>query len=293
MNKRSRKAKSKATERQEEPVDGATHDVARSVSPKRGVTPTPDWLLTFLAHQEERDAKREERHEATMHMLCEAFSRRSRHTSPAEIVNEQSTENNPVGGETAPITQRAFSGARAKARAPEQMPADITLRDLSAWRRSWYDFAELEQLDRLPVSQQRAMLRTHLTVEMRAVLQLAIGIDNDDASSVSEILDAIHGYVRSKRNVTLDRVALEERRQEEGETFDEYYIALREIANNADLCKVCIDDRLTTRIMSGIGEPETKRKLLAHTPPLMWNDPTQLPKKSNLHCRSIDSTDSA
>ena len=33
------------------------------------------------------------------------------------------------------------------------------------------------------------MLRTHLTVEMRAVLQLAIGIDNDDASSVSEILE--------------------------------------------------------------------------------------------------------
>ena len=86
-------------------------------------------------------------------------------------------------------------------------------------------------------------------------------------SSVSEILDAIHGYVRSKRNVTLDRVALEERRQEEGETFDEYYIALREIANNADLCKVCVDDRPSTRIMSGIREPETKRKLLAHTHP--------------------------
>ena len=82
-----------------------------------------------------------------------------------------------------------------------------------------------------------------------------------------KLLDAIHGYVRSKRNVTLDRVALEEWRQEEGKTFDEYYIALREIANNADLCKVCMDDRLTTRIMSGIREPETKRKLLAHTPP--------------------------
>ena len=110
---------------------------------------------------------------------------------------------------------------------------------------------------------------------MRAVLQLAIGIDNDDASSMSEILDAIHGYVRSKRNVTLDRVALEERRQEEGETFDEYYIALREIANNADLCKVCMDDRLTTRIMSGIREPETKRKLLAHTPPSFSTDNTK------------------
>ena len=110
------------------------HSWLREVgSPKRGSTTTQDWLLTFLAHQEERDAKREERHEATTHMLCEAFSGRSRHTSPAEIVNELSTENNPVGAETAPITQRAFSGARAKARAPHQMPADITLRDLSAW----------------------------------------------------------------------------------------------------------------------------------------------------------------
>ena len=60
---------------------------------------------------------------------------------------------------------------------------------------------------------------------------------------------------------------MEERRQELCETFDEYYIALREIANNADLCKVCIDDRLTTRIMSGIRDPEIRRKLLAHTPP--------------------------
>ena len=203
-------------------------------------------------------------------MLCEAFCRHSRHTLPAEIVNEQVTENNPVGGETAPFPQRTFSGARAKARAPEQMPADITLRDLSAWRRSWDDLAKLEQLDRLPASQQRAMLRTHLTVEMRAVLQLAIGIDTDDASSVSDILDAIHGYVGSKRNVTLDRVALEESRQEEGETFDENYIALREIANKADLCKVCVDDRLTTPIMFGIRDPEIRRKLLAHTPLLLY-----------------------
>ena len=212
-----------------------------------------------------------------MHMLCESFSGRSRHTPPAEIA-----EDIPVDGESAPVTQRTCSGARAKARAPEQMPADITLRDLSAWRGSWDDFAELEQLERFPVSQQRAMLRTHLTVEIRAVLQLAIGIDTDDASSVSDILDAIHGYVRSKRNVTLDRVALEERRQELGETFDEYYIALREIANNADLCKVCIDDRLTTRIMAGIRDPEIRRKLLAHTP----RPPLQTTKNI---CRSEES----
>ena len=106
-----------------------------------------------------------------------------------------------------------------------------------------------------------------LCIEMRATLQLAIGIDNDDDINVTAILDQIQEHVRGKRNVTLDRVALEERKQEEGEPFDQFYIALREIANNADLCQHCIDDRLTTRIMSGIRDPETRRKLLTYTPP--------------------------
>ena len=110
------------------------------------------------------------------------------------------------------------------------MAADITLQELSAWRRSWEDFVELEQLDHLPACQQRAMLRTSLSIEMRATLQLAIGIDNDDDITVTAILDRIQEHVRGKRNVTMDRVALEERKQEEGEPFDQFYIALREIA---------------------------------------------------------------
>ena len=46
---------------------------------------------------------------------------------------------------------------------------------------------------------------------MRATLQLAIGIDNDDDITVTAILDRIQEHVRGKRNITLDRVALEER----------------------------------------------------------------------------------
>ena len=45
------------------------------------------------------------------------------------------------------------------------------------------------------------------------------------------------------------------------------YCAERDRQQRRSICKVCVDDRLTTRIMSGIREPETKRKLLAHTHP--------------------------
>ena len=203
----------------------------------------PDWLATFLSAQEERDLKREalanERHELSMRLLCETLTRHTRDISPHAELNEANIDTAIV--DDAVPTRRTASSRHTKARPPQLMPADISLRDLKSWRRAWNDFVEIEQLNRFPVTQQRAMLRTSLTV----------GIENDNEISVSEILDQIHEYVRAKRNVTLDRVALE-RKQEDGETFDQFYIDLREIANNADLCQTCIDDRLTTRIMSGI-----------------------------------------
>ena len=183
-----------------------------------------------------------------MCLLCETLDRRVRNNSPphdrSNGANDESNDSQTQRTET--NVQRTSTGAHAKTRPPEPMAADITLRELAAWRRSWEDFVELQQLDRLPARQQRVMLRTSLSIEMRATLQ---------------------EHVRGKRNVTQDSVALEERKQEEGEQFDQFYIAFREIANNADLCQHSIDDRLTTRIMSGIRDPETRRKLLTYTPP--------------------------
>ena len=266
-------------ERPKDPRERAT-SVDINQDPRYGATNAPDWLITFLSKQGEREYKREqleqererardETHELSMRLLCETLDRRVRNNSPShERSNGAYDEyNDSQTQRTETNVQRTSTGPHSKTKPPEPMAADITLRELAAWRRSWENFVELEQFDRLPARQQRAMLHTSLSIEMRATLQLAIGIDNDDDITVTAILDRIQEHVRGKRNVTLDRVALEERKQEEGEPFDQCYIALREIANNAYLCQHCIDDRLTTRIMSGIRDPETRRKLLTYTPP--------------------------
>ena len=57
-----------------------------------------------------------------------------------------------------------------------------------------------------------------------------------------------------------------EERQQEGESFDSFLIAIKELAADAELCPSCLDDRVTTRIMSGIRDKETRRKLLALRP---------------------------
>ena len=205
-------------------------------NPRYGATNAPDWLITFLSKQEEREYKgeqleqkreraRDERHELSMRLLCETLDRRVRNNSPpherSNGANDEYNDSQTQSTET--NVQHTYTGAHAKTRPPEPMVADITLRELAAWRRLWEDFVELEQLDRLPARQQRAMLRTSLSIEMRATLQLAIGIDNDDDITVTAILDRIQEKVRGKRNVTLNRVALEERKQEEGEPFDQFY----------------------------------------------------------------------
>ena len=80
--------------------------------------------------------------------------------------------------------------------------------------------------------------------------------------TINDILDQIQKYLRDQRNVALDRVEFEGRKQQVGENFDSFYMHLRKIAENADLCKHCFDTRLTTRIISGILSGETRRKLM-------------------------------
>lgn len=78
-------------------------------------------------------------------------------------------------------------------------------------------------------------------------------------------------FLRSMRNVTLDRVEFEQRQQLEGEDFNSFFVAIQKIALNADLCEdVCQDCTkrnwdliMATKIVSGMKDSKTKAKCLA------------------------------
>ncbi|KZR99331.1 Uncharacterized protein APZ42_004837, partial [Daphnia magna] len=105
-----------------------------------------------------------------------------------------------------------------------------------------------------------------LDPSMQQVVEVALNIPPTTHFTPDEILDQIADYVRAKRNIALDRVAFEECHQTNTESFEDFYIRLRRLADAADLCATCVDARVTTRIMAGIRDTETKRKLLALTP---------------------------
>ena len=68
--------------------------------------------------------------------------------------------------------------------------------------------------------------------------------------ALETVLDQLADYVWAKRNIALDRVAFEERRQGSLETFDDFYIGLRRLAETADLCATCFHNRLVTRMIT-------------------------------------------
>ena len=111
-----------------------------------------------------------------------------------------------------------------------------------------------------------AALRMALDPSMQHLVEIALGILPTSITTPDQVLDEISNYVCAKRNIALDRVAFEERRQGPSESFDDFFIGLRRLADAADLCGTCADSRMATRIIAGIRDSETKNKLLALTP---------------------------
>lgn len=164
-----------------------------------------------------------------------------------------------------PAVHHSASIKRPPAVPPEKLSSSVNLRDFRVWRSSWQDFYRLSSICNLPREDQLAYLRACFTEDMRAACQHAVGL-NPATDDVDLSLNKIERYLRLQRNVAVDRVRFEERIQEEGESFDSFLIALKELASDAELCNECIDQRLTTRIMSGVRDHETRHKLLACRP---------------------------
>lgn len=183
--------------------------------------------------------------------------------------NEETTPRRPI--------------SRPHAEAPHKLSPNVSLREFKMWRSAWADYEELLQLRDQPARTQLAHFRSCLSPEMRGRLAHAVGVaEDDDTLPVREVLERLTTHFQRQRNVALRRVKFEERRQHEGESFDDFFVTLKELADDAELCSSCLDSRLVTRITSGVADQNLRRKLLAIDPPPSLPDALRL-------CRSEES----
>ena len=113
-------------------------------------------------------------------------------------------------------------------------------------------------------------LLIYLSKYMHNILEFSIGIKDEDETTMDDVLDAIRKFIRSRRNVLLDRVEFERYRQKEGENFESFYIATQQLAFDADLVsnhcadcsKRCLESRVANKLMAGIKDQDVRTKLL-------------------------------
>ena len=94
-------------------------------------------------------------------------------------------------------------------------------------------------------------------MKMREAVEHVRLISDDTTLKPDEVLDKIKNYIRSQRNTALDRVAFEERKQRLGKNIDSFFIAIKTLARDTDLCNECLNRHLVTKIISGIYDNET------------------------------------
>ena len=130
--------------------------------------------------------------------------------------NDGEIEGNPE--ETA-INARPKVHLKNVHKKPVELESDISLKDFETWRRKFSDYLVLTGLNEASKLTQVATLRGFLSSDMYDKLRISIGVEDDTDMDAEQILESIRKFIRSKRNIALDRVLFEQRKQLEGEDF--------------------------------------------------------------------------
>ncbi len=218
----------------------------------------PPWLQQFMFAQSKQMELQRQQMEAQQHNMEALIKSMSEQRDRRDSSSSSESDTEPV--------------SNFKPTAPPKLDADTSVPKFKAWRASWEDYAKLCNVDAMKLDRQQSLLRSLLSLEMRKVLEKVIRVTDKDCPA--DILQKIETHLRKKRNVVVDSRDLEDRKQREGETFQEYLIAVTDLAEEADVTaghcdacqKTCLDRRLASRIISGIRDGETRRKLLALSP---------------------------
>ena len=232
----------KMADQASKPADSVVSDPTATIS-------VPD-LLTLLRDQavaasqrEEQAARREERLTA---MLEEMRSLRpmgpaGSTASAGATLNEQVTGQRPSAG-SRPPHETVGPGP--------QLHEGISLQEFGTWETRLRAHARRAKWDLLSIEDQTAAVLALLDDYWTRTFQH--GLDIELPNTYSNVIAAFQQHLRRQRSVVLDRRDFFRRQQEAGESFDDYLIALRGLAQYCDFCAHCSDEQFRDGLVTGV-----------------------------------------
>ncbi|XP_068238582.1 uncharacterized protein [Palaemon carinicauda] len=160
-----------------------------------------------------------------------------------------------------PLPQKAI------AQTPPPLHPDATYQVFREWRRRWDDYSVMVDLGTLSTRKQLIQLRMCLSLETQRILEHTLNVPPDTDWSVEEVLNVLQEHIKNLRNEALRRRDLLSCKQREGESFSEFYVRLKHVAEEIDVCPgqcaVCEETQLKMIIIMGVRDEELTQKLIA------------------------------
>ena len=224
-------------------------------------------LLTLLRDQaiaatrrEEDSARREERLTAMLDAI---------HTRAAVGAAGSTTLAGAAVAAAGSTTSAGQSAAGARRPPPDaigqgpRLHEGVSLQEFGTWETRLRAHARRARWDMLSTEDQTASILALLDDYWTRTLQH--GLDIPTPNTYSNIVTAFQQHLRRQRSVVLDRRDFFRRQQEAGESFDDYLITLKELAQFCDFCSQCRDEQFRDRIVNGVRDHEALQSMLAES----------------------------
>ena len=171
----------------------------------------------------------------------------------AEKVGGNADSNNATGGN---------KKSHAKGHRPEKIERDVDYATFLQWEKSWNLYVISDNLKSLTEQQQTAILFSFFSKELLSDLEYRFKVNIDVEKTVEEVIEAMKTHLKGQRSMVLARYNLFTRRQQHGETFEDWYCELRRLFDLAEARDMEGDDLLTVLITTGIRDEKVRSKIL-------------------------------
>ena len=134
--------------------------------------------------------------------------------------------------------------------------------DFEAWKAQWTSYSTLSGLADQSAATKVQVLTLCLSRESLAIVN-NLGLTEEQKQDATAIIAAIKRHIDGQINESVERRNLRRRMQQPGESFDDFLVALRELAKTCNFCSdLCTQKNIRDQIIEGNTDGDTVEQLL-------------------------------
>ena len=138
--------------------------------------------------------------------------------------------------------------------------------DFIAWNAQWKAYRTLSGPSDEEATKQADVLRLCFTRDTLTTIN-NLGLTQDQENDPVAIIEALRNHVEGQINVTVERRNFRKRKQQLGETFDDFLCSLGELAKTCQFCNdACTRNNIRDQIIEGLNDRHSTRIVERTTP---------------------------